>query len=154
MRKHLVLGTIVKCSIKLSCYYYFSSYSLLVIVETALPAAQSDFSVSALIRCVTLACYLTSLNLSVLLITVMLLNLVTSDSLGTLWTVACQAPLSMGFPRQEYRSGYPFPSPGDLPNPGIKPTSPALAGEFFTSEPPGKPNNNSTYLIIGGNYMI
>ena len=49
------------------------------------------------------------------------------------WTVAHQAPLSMGFPRQEYWSGMPFPSPGDLPNPGIKPTSPALASGFFTT---------------------
>ena len=49
-----------------------------------------------------------------------------------------QAPLSMGFSRQEHWSGLPFPSPGDLTNPGIEPTSPALAGEFFTTEPPGK----------------
>ena len=58
---------------------------------------------------------------------------------ATPWTVACQAPLSMGFPRQEYWSGLPFLSPGDLPNPGIKPVSPALASGFFTTEPPGKP---------------
>ena len=54
----------------------------------------------------------------------------------TLWTVAYQAPLSMGFSRQEYWSGLPCPSPGDLPNPGIEPTSlnsPALAGRFFTT---------------------
>ena len=50
-------------------------------------------------------------------------------------TVAHQAPLSMGFPSQEYWSGLPFPSPGDLPDSGIKPTFPALAGGFFTSEP-------------------
>ena len=50
----------------------------------------------------------------------------------TQWTVACQAPLSMGFYRQGYWSGLPFPSPGDLPNPGIEPASPALAGRFFT----------------------
>ena len=60
-------------------------------------------------------------------------------TLVTPWTVACQAPLSMGFPRQEYWSGFPFPSPGDFPDPGIKPTSPALAGGFFTVEPLGKP---------------
>ena len=48
-------------------------------------------------------------------------------------TVAFQAPLSMGFPKQEYWSGLPSPSPGDLPNPGIEPMSPALAGRFFTS---------------------
>ena len=53
------------------------------------------------------------------------------------WTVAHLAPLSMGFPRQEYWSGVPFPSPGDLPNPGIEPVSLALAGGFFTAEPPG-----------------
>ena len=50
-----------------------------------------------------------------------------------------QAPLSMGFSRQEYRSVLLFPSPGVLPNPGIKPLSPVLAGRFFTAEPPGKP---------------
>ena len=53
------------------------------------------------------------------------------------WTVVHQAPLSMGFPGQEYRSGLPFPPPGDLPDPGIKlesPASPALAGGFFTTE--------------------
>ena len=54
-------------------------------------------------------------------------------------TVACQAPLSMGFPRQEYWSRLPFSSRGDLPDSGIKPTSPALAGWFFTTVPPGKP---------------
>ena len=52
---------------------------------------------------------------------------------GTLWTAARQAPLSMGFSRQEYWSGLPFPSPGDLPNPGIESKSPALAGGFFTT---------------------
>ena len=54
---------------------------------------------------------------------------------ATPWTVAQQAPLSTGFSRQEYWSGLPFPTPGDLPHPGIKPTSlasPALAGRFFT----------------------
>ena len=56
--------------------------------------------------------------------------------------VAHQAPLSMGFPRQDYWSGFPFSSPEDLPDPGIEPefpVSPALAGRFFTSEPPRKP---------------
>ena len=51
----------------------------------------------------------------------------------------------MGFPGQEYWSGLPFPSPGDLPNSGIEPTSPALAGEFFTAEPPWK--QIPSYLI-------
>ena len=60
----------------------------------------------------------------------------------TPWTVACQAPLSLEFFRQEYWSGLPFPPPGDLSNPGTElssPTSNALAGGFFTAEPSGKP---------------
>ena len=50
-----------------------------------------------------------------------------------------QAPLSMEFSKEEYWSGLPFPTPGDLPNPGIEPASPALAGRFFSIEPPEKP---------------
>ena len=57
----------------------------------------------------------------------------------TPWTAAHQAPQSMGFSRQEYWSGLPFPSPGDLPDPGIEPGSPALEADALTSEPPGKP---------------
>ena len=60
----------------------------------------------------------------------------------TQWTVAHQACLSVAFPRQKYWSGLPFLSPGDLSDPGIElmsPVSPALACEFFTTEPPGKP---------------
>ena len=64
-----------------------------------------------------------------------------SVSFATPWTVARQAPLSMGFSRQEYWSGFPFPSPGDRPNLGIEPMSPALAGGFFATEPPRKPVN-------------
>ena len=56
----------------------------------------------------------------------------------TPWTVASQVSLSMGFPTQEYWSGLPFPFPGDLSNPGIELASPVLAGEFFTTETPGK----------------
>ena len=56
-----------------------------------------------------------------------------------LWTIACQAPLSMGFSRQEYWSGLPFAPPGDLPDSGSKHVSPALAGGFFTTELRGKP---------------
>ena len=55
---------------------------------------------------------------------------------ATSWTIVHQAPLSMEFSRQEYWSGLPFPSPGGLSDPG--PASPALAGGFFTTEPPGK----------------
>ena len=61
---------------------------------------------------------------------------------SALWTVACQAPLSMEFSRQEYWSGLPYPTPGNLPDPGIEPrslVSPALTGGLFTTEPPGKP---------------
>ena len=62
---------------------------------------------------------------------------VVSDSLRLLRTVALQALLSVGFPRQEYWSGLPFPPPGDLPDPAIKHRSPALAGGFFTTQSPG-----------------
>ena len=64
---------------------------------------------------------------------------VVSNSLGSPWTVACQAPLSIGFPRQEYWSGLPVPSPGDIPDPGIEPGSPALQADSLLSEPPRKP---------------
>ena len=59
---------------------------------------------------------------------------------ATPWTVAYQALPSMAFSRREYWSRLPFPSSGDLPDPGIEPESPALAGRFFTTEPPGQPN--------------
>ena len=65
---------------------------------------------------------------------------------ATPWTVAYQAPLSMGFSRQEYWSGLPFPSPGDLPDPGIEPGSPALQTDALPSEPPGKPNPISVVI--------
>ena len=55
------------------------------------------------------------------------------------WTVAYQTPLSMGFFKQEYWSGLSFPPPGDLPDPGIEPLSPALVGGFFMTDPPEKP---------------
>ena len=60
---------------------------------------------------------------------------------ATLWTVSCQALLSMGFSRQEYWSGLPSLPPGDLPNPGIQPRSPALQADSLPSEPPGKSKN-------------
>ena len=62
-----------------------------------------------------------------------------------------RAPLSMRFPRQEHWSGLPFPPPGDLPNPGIKPmspASPALSGGFFTTEPPGQSDRQEVDLLI------
>ena len=58
---------------------------------------------------------------------------------ATPWTVAYQASLSMEFSRQGYWRGLPCPTPGDLPDPGIESASPALAGGFFTTAPPGKP---------------
>ena len=64
-----------------------------------------------------------------------------SDSFVTPWTVAHQASLFMGFPKQEYWSGLPFPSPGDLPDPGIESRSPALQADGLPSEPSGKPWN-------------
>ena len=67
---------------------------------------------------------------------------------ATPWTVAHQAPLPMGFSRQEYWSELPFPSPGDLPDPGIKLRSPTLQADALTSEPPGKP---SFFFLRGQN---
>ena len=66
----------------------------------------------------------------------------------TSWTVAHQAPLSMGFSRQEYWSGLPFPSPEDLPDPGIEPRSPALQADALTSEPQGSPQGKAKYSTI------
>ena len=66
----------------------------------------------------------------------------------TPWTVALQAPLSMGFPRQGYWSGLPFPSPGDLLGSGVEPMSPALADGFSTTEPPGKPTRLKNASVI------
>ena len=61
-------------------------------------------------------------------------------TLPTSWTVVHQASLSMGFSKQEYWSGLPFPSPGDLPDPGIKPAFPALQSNSLPTEPSGKPS--------------
>ena len=63
-------------------------------------------------------------------------------------TVTYQAPPSMGFSRQEYWSGLLFPSPGDLPNPGIEPGSPALQADTLTSEPPGKPKGRKFSVFV------
>ena len=74
-----------------------------------------------------------------------------SNSLAAPWTVDHQAPLSTGFPKQEYWSGLPFPSPGDLPNPGIEPVSPVsptLASRFFAIVPPGEP------FYLGGGALL
>ena len=71
--------------------------------------------------------------------------------------IACQASLSMGFPRQEHCSGLPFPPPGDSPNPGIELASlasPALAGGFFINEPPGKPENQINNHLLSLYYGL
>ena len=71
------------------------------------------------------------------------------------WTlcdsVGHQAPLSVGFSRQEYWSGLPFPTPRDLPNTGMEPASPAVPGIFFTSEPPGQP---CWHLALGNSSLM
>ena len=70
------------------------------------------------------------------------------------WTIAHQDPLSMGFSRQEYWRGLPFPSPGDLPNPGIKPRSPALQADALPSEPPEKPYTYVGQLLLSPFFQI
>ena len=69
---------------------------------------------------------------------------------ATVWTVACQAPLSTGFPRQEYWSGLPFPPPGDLSNPGIESTSlvSCTGRHILYTKPPGKPNTQHSFYEI------
>ena len=69
------------------------------------------------------------------------------------WTVACQVPLFMEFSRQEYWSGLPCPSPGDLPDPGIKPRSPALQADSLPSDPPGKPSL-SAYPVLNSSHVF
>ena len=72
-------------------------------------------------------------------------------TLATPWTAACQAPLSIGFFRQEYWSGLPFPSPGDLPNPGIEPGSSALQADSLLTELQGKTKKRLLGLKWSGN---
>ena len=83
-------------------------------------------------------------------------RLVVSDSLWPL-CVAHQAPLSLGFLRQEYWSGLPFPSPGDLPNPGYEPTSPAMADGVFTTDHQGSPSRAlllKEELLTRGEFVV
>ena len=70
------------------------------------------------------------------------------DFLATPRTITCQAPLSMGYPRQEYWSGLLCLPPGDLPDPGIKASSPALQADSLPSEPPGKPYSLITQRLV------
>ena len=87
----------------------------------------------------------------------MLSHSVVSNSLLPPWTVAFQAPQSMVVSMQEYWNELPFPPPRDLPNPGIKPMSPtfpALAGRFFTTEQPGKPNQGDDITLMKGKCRV
>ena len=70
--------------------------------------------------------------------------------LATPWTVACQLLCPRGFSREEYWNGLPCPSPGDLPNPGIEPRSPALQVDSLPAEPPGEPKNTG----VGGLFLL
>ena len=74
-----------------------------------------------------------------------------SSTFATPWTVARQAPLSVGFPRQEYWNGLLLPSPGDLPDPGVEPASPAWQADSLPSEPPGKPKQ--IYALFQINFL-
>ena len=91
-------------------------------------------SVLALFRLITFSCTSGFLRVSVRNVCLVII-----DSFLTPWSIDHQAPLSMGFTRQEDWSGLLLPPPRDHPDPGIKPASPALADKFFTPEPPGKP---------------
>ena len=81
------------------------------------------------------------LSLGIMTVCVCVKSLSRVRFFATPWTVARHAPLSMGFSKQEYWSGLPFPSPGDLPNPGIKSGSSALQADALSSEPPRKPED-------------
>ena len=79
----------------------------------------------------------------------LLSHLIPVQLFATLWTIAYQAPLSMGFSRKEYQSGLPCPPPGDLPNPGIEPrslVSPAFPGGFFITSTTWEALTQSTFL--------
>ena len=88
--------------------------------------------------CVTLGKALLNLHYSNCSLKVKVKSLSCVQLFATPWTVAYQSPPSMEFSRQEYWSGLPFPSPGDLPDPGMEPGSPALQTDTLPSEPPGK----------------
>ena len=91
-------------------------------------------SVSGHVSCFLLLAIVTSAAMNIVVVSLGRVQL-----FSTPWTATCQAPLSMGFPRQEYWSGLPFPSPRDLPDPGIEPKSPAPRADSLPSELPGSP---------------
>ena len=88
-------------------------------------------------------------NYSAMLLLLLLSHFTRVRLLATPWTAARQAPPSLGFSRQEHWSGLPFPSPGDLPDLGTEPRSPALQADSLTSEPPGKSPVGIIYSAIG-----
>ena len=108
--------------------------------------SSSVFYLFILLLCCEYLKGLTHFCLSVICGKVKLLSLV--RLFATLWTVAYQAPPSMKFSRQEFWSGLPFPSPGDLPDPEIEPRPPPLEADTLTSEPPGKPNQVILYNLF------
>ena len=113
--------------------YMFQSYSQFIPPSPSLAAPTSLFSV-----CVSISCAANGF-ISTISLAVVIQLLSHARLFVTPWTISCQVHLSMEFHRQEDWNGVLFPSPGDLPNPGIKSTSPALAGGFFITKPPGKP---------------
>ena len=135
------------CSI-VSDYLYPSSLSSIVTSSEAF----SDPSILQVTTCSILEIYSTIAHSTCLYLILhhlfVVQSIIRSYSFATPWTVARQAPLSMGFPRQEYWSGLPFPSPGDLPDPGIKLVSSALAVEFFTVSHQGSPHHLFTWLLF------
>ena len=137
----------VVAACRLSCSVVYGILALQLGIKPMSPALQGNFLYTAvpgksqqslLITNSSIALSSTHLSPATLVDPMLLFSRqVLSGSSATLWTVSRQAPLSMGFPRQEYCSGLSFPSPGDLLNPGIELAFPALAGGFFTTEPPG-----------------
>ena len=89
--------------------------------------------------CMLHTLFFRALGILIMLLSLLFSHSVVFNSFMTPWTVAHQASLSIGFPREEYWIGLPISSPGDLPDPGIEPRSPALAGRVFTTESLGKP---------------
>ena len=126
--------------------YIFKCYSLKSSYPCLLPQSPKLCSLHLCLFCclvyeVIITIFLNSMKVKVK-------SLIRVWFFATPWTVAYQAPLSMGFSRQECWSGLPFTSPGDLPNPGIKPGPPVLQADALPSEPPGKPSKFHIYALI------
>ena len=138
---HLILpykSQKVCCDLFLHSFCLFCLFTLICIISVDLSLSPSN-----------LFCYVQSSFIPMGCIVLVTQSCLT---LCNPWTIAHQAPLSMGFSRQEYQSGLSFPSPGDLPNPGIKPWSPALQADSLLSEPPGEPHlfipMNSLFQVL------